>query len=743
MSNNLVQLKGQMLPRGNPSKGGGASLSKNQIVSTSKIDKLKDDMKNVKTFWSREEILGGGALVSVYYERIVPKSRRVSKLLSVNSESSNESIVGAKFGNDSKKKHIITHYLSYGQIDIILDRMEKCRVIVDRIFDGKVDDEKLKRAKSYRKRIEKAGLAMSTFCSYIVDLSNIERFGVLDNSSSITDDSIITIYDTKNDIDTILNKLDINISNSSHLGKNTILLNSEDILKLKAKAPYLIAMSVSDIADYEYINFKNEKEPSYGISIPTPKNEPVVGVIDTLFSKDVYFSDWVTYEDWVDKEIPRDAESYTHGTAITSIIVDGPAINPELDDGCGRFRVKHFGVAVKGKNSSSSIIRSIKSIVESNKDIKVWNISLGAQAEINPNFISPEAALLDEIQYKNDVVFIVAGTNKPDGKSKDYKIGSPADSINALVVNAVDEKSNIASYARRGKVLSFFNKPDLSYFGGDKKSSISACTATGLFRGVGTSFATPWITRKMAYLIGKMGLTREIAKALLVDSAIKWQMVDENRVDYLGFGVVPQRIEDIISTDNDEIRFYVEGISSSYETYSHRIPIPLADNRYPFHSRATLCYFPECTRNQGVDYTNTELDIYFGRIQNNEKISSINNNNQSNGNDGYINEEGAREYYRKWDNTKHIKQEIKSRSTALRSYNNKLWGLSIKSKNRLTTASSNIKFGVVVTLKEINGNNRYDDFIKMCSVNGWIVNEIKPENIIEVFETANAEIKFE
>ena len=79
----------------------------------------------------------------------------------------------------------------------------------------------------------------------------------------------------------------------------------------------------------------------------------------------------------------------------------------------------------------------------------------------------------------------------------------------------------------------------------------------------------------------------------------------------------------------------------------------------------------------------------------------------------------------------------------MRSYNNKLWGLSIKSKNRLTTASSNIKFGVVVTLKEINGNNRYDDFIKMCSVNGWIVNEIKPENIIEVFETANAEIKFE
>lgn len=743
MPNNIVQLKGQMIHRGNPSKGGGASLSKNQIISTEKIDKLKNDMNYMKNFWSKERLLNGGALISVYYERIVPKSRRISKLLSVNSESSNESIVGAKFGSENKKRHIITYYLNCSQIDIILDRMEKCKVIIDQIFGGKIDNEKLKRAKSYKARIEKVGLAVSTFCSYVADLSNVEKFGVLDNSSSITDDSIITIYDTKSDIDIILNKLDISISNSSHLGKNTILLNSEDVLKLKAKAPYLIAMSVSDMADYEYINFKNEKEPGYGISIPAPNNEPIVGVIDTLFSKDVYFSDWVTYEDWVDKEIPRDAESYVHGTAVTSIIVDGPAINPELDDGCGRFRVKHFGVAVKGRNSSFSIIRSIKNIVESNKDIKVWNISLGAQAEINPNFISPEAALLDEIQYKNDVIFIIAGTNRPNDKLKGYKIGSPADSINALVVNAVDEKSNIASYARRGKVLSFFNKPDLSYFGGDKKSSISACTSTGLYKGIGTSFAAPWITRKMAYLIGKMGLTREISKALLIDSAIKWQMIDESHVDYLGFGIVPQRIEDIISTNKDEIRFYIEGFSSSYETYSHRIPIPLTDNKYPFYSRATLCYFPECTRNQGVDYTNTELDIYFGRIQNNGKISSINNNNQSNGSDSYINEEGAREYYRKWDNTKHIKQEIKGKSSALRSYNNKLWGLSIKSKNRLTTTSSNIRFGVVVTLKEINGNNRYDDFIKMCSVNDWIVNEIRPENIVEVFEAANAEIEFE
>jgi len=42
----------------------------------------------------------------------------------------------------------------------------------------------------------------------------------------------------------------------------------------------------------------------------------------------------------------------------------------------------------------------------------VWNLSLGSAMEIDPNFISPEAAELDRIQCEYDVIFVVAGTNK-------------------------------------------------------------------------------------------------------------------------------------------------------------------------------------------------------------------------------------------------------------------------------------------------------------------------------------------
>ena len=42
-----------------------------------------------------------------------------------------------------------------------------------------------------------------------------------------------------------------------------------------------------------------------------------------------------------------------------------------------------------------------------------------------------------------------------------------------------------------------------------------------------------------------------------------------------------------------------------------------------------------------------------------------------------------------------------------------------------------LNFGVVVTLKEINGINRIEDFIKACILRGWIVNRIDDSEPVE------------
>lgn len=740
--NNLIRLKGTLNEKKNLSTPGQASFSANRGTSTAKLISLKEDLERLYSRWSDDQIIDG-ALVSVFYDRIVPKSKRIKTLLSKGSELSNESIKGAKFSEDGEK-HIITHFVSLDTIKKNIEKLNNAIYIMNKCFDDYIDNEKLKNIKKYINIIKKSNMSKSTFINIVTDACNVEKFGTIDNDQNINTDTIINLYEIDLSVEDLMSKIGISNVDYTKIDNNVIKFKSPKSLNIFTKnVPYLISMSTTDISQYNFYTFNNYISDTPVLTIKDPENEPVIGVIDTLFDKNVYFNKWVEYHDMVDKNIPKTSKDYEHGTSVTSIIVDGPSFNPQYDDGCGNFRVRHFGVAVHGKNSSLTIIRNIEQIVEENPDIHVWNLSLGSDLEINPNFISPEAALLDKIQYEKNVIFVIAGTNDNDS-SLNKKIGSPADSINALVVNSLNFSGEIPSYARKGNVLSFYNKPDISYYGGDKDGAFVTCVATGAKPGIGTSYAAPWISRKMSYLIDVMGLTREIAKALIIDSATAWDYISDEKTKFIGFGKVPIHINDVINSADDEIKFYIEGSSNLYDTYTHNIPVPLYKDKYPFIAKATMCYFPKCSRNQGVDYTNTELDIYFGRIDNKGNIKSINQNIQSEGNESVIREKEARRFYRKWDNVKHINQILKENVRPKQKYDNIFWGLSIKSKERLEKRDGEgIKFGVVITLKEINGINRISEFINQCSLRGWLVNQVDVKNRVEIYNVAQEEIKFD
>ena len=525
-----------------------------------------------------------------------------------------------------------------------------------------------------------------------------------------------------------------------------MFLDENQLKLLYEKVPYLVSMATVNLTDLSPEDFIQKYQQDQ-IRIPAPSIEPTIGVIDTLFDECVYFSEWVDYYDMVDDNIPKSQNDYRHGTAVSSIIVDGPNLNPWLDDGCGRFKVRHFGVAAGSQFSSFTIIKQIKNIVVENRDIKVWNISLGSNQEVNDNFISAEAAVLDRIQYENDVIFVVAGTNKPNESV--VKIGSPADSINSMVVNAVTKSGLSTKYARKGLALSFFAKPDVSYYGGSEEQYIQVCEPLGAANVAGTSFAAPWISRKLSYLIDVLGLNREVAKALIIDAARDWnEKPTPEEVALYGHGIVPIKIGDIVQTKDDEIKFLVSDVSEKWNTYNYNFPIPLKDDKYPYIARATMCYFPICDRTQGVDYTNTELNLHFGRIKNDGSMNEINNDKQNqdeelNTEKSYLLEGEARDRFRKWDNVKYVTETPKRRMVPKKSYNNKNWGMEVKTNNRLDPKDGEgIRFGVVVTLKEINGVNRIDEFIKNCNLNGWLVNRIDIKNRIDIHEKVNEEVEF-
>ena len=740
--NKILQLKGQFSHQPNNSRPGPPSLPKDKNVSAEHIDQLIANLKSVLSYWEKDVRIGG-ALVSVHYKFVVAKSNRLKTILGEGSKNPNESIRGAKFeGEVPHRYHVFTHFVSLDAIRRSIDILSECSHIVKKTYNGTIEYADLEKINGSKNDV--GGLKRTVFAKAIVDSFWVNGFEIDRAKMLDVDRAVITLYRTNVPIKRILEMVGIDSNAVNMLDDTTVWLDRNQIELLHNNMSYLIAMQITDWSKIDYGSIVQEYDDGR-ISIPHPENEPYVGVIDTQFDSDVFFSEWVESYNCLSEDIEIEPEDMEHGTAVTSIIVDGPSFNPNLQDSCGRFRVKHFGVCKAEGFSVFSILKMIRDIVAKNRDIKVWNLSLGSYIEIEQNFISPAAAELDRIQYEYDVIFVVAGTNKGNRKGT-VKIGSPADSLNSLVVNSVGFDGKPASYTRVGPVLDFFYKPDVCYYGGDDNTGIRVCEPLGEKMVVGTSFAAPWITRKIAYLIYIMGFSKEIAKALIIDSAAGWERKDTNSYK-MGYGIVPIKIEDILSSKDNEIKFILSGSIEEYETFTYNIPVPQDKKGFPYFAKATLAYFPKCDRNQGVDYTSTEMDIHFGRMMEKKgkpTVKSIDNNIQAEGEFARLYEADMRQFYRKWDNVKHIGEQIKSRTKSKKVYESGMWGLSIKTKERTDpNAGKGLQFGVVVTLYEMNGVNRINEFVKMCMMRNWLVNEVDIQNQLDVYNIAEEEIELE
>lgn len=750
--NNILQLKGEFKSRSNVAAGGLNGLPPGASVKVIHINELKQQLLNILEYWDSIELINN-VLINVKHIRVIPKSNRLRILLSLkDSESPNKFIKGAKFelsysNNIKRQKHVFTYYIDRDSIRRTIKLLETAATIITEHYNGEITSKNTDNIIKNHIYLAQDIMPYTKFIKVILDCYYTESFNLVDNSKNYNEDSIITIYETEQNTSALMANIGIKVAPGNIINDNTMKLSVVELNKLKEKAPYLISMSVSDLSEFSIDNYDNSLHKEENNMIAQPTNEPIIGVIDTHFSKSVYFKDWVEYITEIDTKTLNE-EDYIHGTAVSSIIVDGPKGNPDLEDGCGNFRVRHFGIARHGALSSFEFMKKIRNIIQENLDIKVWNLSLGSRLEINENYISPEAAEIDKLQFEFDVIFIISGTNKINDDKNDMKIGAPADSLNSIIVNSVTRQNEAVSYARQGPVLSFFNKPDVSYYGGKNNRSdyIIVCDKDNFSRNVyGTSFAAPWITRKVAYMIYKLGLSREVAKALIIDSAMGWN----NRYDKkIGYGIVPKHIKDIIQSPDDEIKFILTGVAEEYETYTYSLPVPIHNDKYPFWTKAVMVYFPVCDRNQGVDYTTTEMELKFGRVKYNDKknqdsIQDIKNNKQDEIDVSNPYEEDARRLYRKWDNVKVLVEKITDRISPRKVFSGKMWGISVKTKERVAKEKDKLKFAIVITLKEMMGKNRIEEFIAQCSARGWLVRELNVEKQITIYNKAEETIELE
>lgn len=766
MSNSILYLNGEFNYSANESGFGPLVLPKTYKPSLNHLNKLKKELDEVQKFWTNNKLIKG-ALVSIQCKRILPKSNRISAFFSNKNIHPNKYICGICYDKDCEK-HIFTYFLTIKLLD---ETIQNLNTILKCYRDLKIDKKigesdwniRLPKDNDLNNEIKKFNIRETFFWKMIKDSCFIEKIFIKNyqDQNETKNTSILKIFKTNIDIKEAINLLNLE-DHVVIINETTLKFNrgSRDVNEFIKNMPFLVVQQIDDVLKLNIEhnrNFTMEKNLP-PLNIPDPKNEPIVGVIDTLFDKDVYFSKWVDYHDeMIDKNMLATSalDDKKHGTSISSIIVDGPSLNPDLDDKCGRFRVRHFAVALKTFASVTFIAAAIEKIIsENHNEIKVWNLSLGSDNEIHKNFISFIGSLLDEIQSKYDVIFVVSGTNNNQTNRRNMKIGEPADSINSLVVNSVKKNGEPASYTRSGPVLSFYCKPDVSYYGGDENEKINVCTSFGFSKTCGTSYAAAWISRKLAFLISKVNLSREVAKALIIDSAAKWEPKFNIKNNNIGYGIVPIDINEIIKSCDDEIKFVLTNKCKKYETSSYNIPLPLDENKkIPYIARATLCYFTDCSWNQGVDYAQYEIDFKFGRIEKSngkKRIKTINKNTQSESGD-WTTEKQARDLWRKWDNVKLIFSKYDTsvdnwikKIRPKKSTEDGLCGLKMIIKNRLSEkVNNNIKFGVVILLKELNGKNRITKFINRCKLENWIINEVNVKHEIDITNEINEELKFD
>lgn len=771
--NSVIELVGRFDAMSNDAGLGPLSLPKGKFLSFEKVNKLRGQLLEIQKNCSHKNLING-MLIAVICERVLPKSKRIKRLFTISTkEPSDKHIRGVFFKGEQYKKHVFVYFLRPEIIIRAIERLNNISGALSCFPDKKITKEQFEKVASPGKNnvgkvVESMNLAnfnlsKSEFCQLICELVHVDDF-IEYKGEGVTaipeEPMLVQLIETGRPINEILKDLKID-SYPISKDQRTFFFGVKEIKSLVQNAPFLVSMSVPN--RYESVTLNSAFISRSAPYIPKPAQEPIVGVIDTAFDENVYFNEWVTYQDRLDIPLDIDPDkrkdAQDHGTKVSSIIVDGPTLNPDLDDGCGRFRVRHFRLMNGAKEASSiaTILRKLENIIVENRTIRVWNFSFGAKEETEQNYISVIGAELDRLQYKYDVFFIVSGSNSCQ-HGEVSRLGAPADSLNALVVNSVNSKGQAASYTRNGPVLSFFTKPDVSYFGGDDDKKIKVWGCDGLEEDQGTSFAAAWISRKVAFLVYYMNLSREVAKAMLIDSAAGWLNSSSDR-NTKGFGVVPIRIENILESSDDEIRFVLSGICAAYDTYTYKLPVPIFDSKYPYYARATLCYFPEGERWQGVDYTQTELDLHFGRLVKKSKkdsktkkirayigIKSINNNSQGEDLNGFNLEEDARALYRKWDNVKRVSELIKVRRCPREILNedNPQWGLSIRTKERLSSVRKhNLRFGVVVTLREMFGKNRINTFVKNCQALGWTVNSIDIEARMRLHVESDVEINWD
>ncbi len=311
--NKLVRISGNVASGAADVNGISYTIVRQERYMTSEyVCKVKRQITDALDTWNGIPDTFCDPIISVRHCRIIPKSKRIQELFKPSSGSINRSIVGASFDKSTSQiKHVIVYRLP---ISILHNAIEKLALLENTInvcYGGKIDNDQLKfvggpkpkekelieKRDELVKKIKGTGISVSTFCKLVQDVSSIEEIYVdVMKKKKIEEPSYISLFDTGLSLEGLFAEIDL-LKSSTYIGSKTdgyaFLLTPGQYDQIASKYPYLISMSLTDVATLAPV----VNSASFGgdYNIPSPTNEPIVGVIDTDFDTRVPFSEWVDY----------------------------------------------------------------------------------------------------------------------------------------------------------------------------------------------------------------------------------------------------------------------------------------------------------------------------------------------------------------------------------------------------------------------------------------------------------------
>ncbi|NTU50445.1 MAG: S8 family peptidase, partial [Desulfobulbaceae bacterium] len=244
--------------------------------------------------------------------------------------------------------------------------------------------------------------------------------------------------------------------------------------------------------------------------------QPIVGVIDGGRTAQSY----AYAEAWKAPElVSTSIADSQHGNSVTSLLVRGHTLNPELELPELICRVGTAQVLVRQNFLHKSphpnaLIAYLDKTISDNPDTKVWNISANTNSECAPFEVSVLGHAITTLARKHNILPIISAGNKL--ANENLRIAPPADCEAGLVVSGrqSDENGHVGApcpNSRCGLGPDEMLKPDMSWF--------STVNAIGDRQVNGTSFSAPLVSRLAAHAWEKLRTpSPDLVKALLLNN---------------------------------------------------------------------------------------------------------------------------------------------------------------------------------------------------------------------------------